>query len=197
MSDESGFVTGSRVGHCQQQQHPLASLASSVQGIHSALAGRPVQSRASLPSPRQQQQLSSRQPSGSEFSLQNPLTPSSPSVAMPQHPGNDSRRTSRTAGLVFATVPGASNILASMEEQPLLLLSDTVGPVSKHRQLPQIRDQVHRRLERPLLLQVRHIFAGTAARTLAQAFIHPLDTIKTRLQVSDRLIDGNSHADVL
>ena len=34
-----------------------------------------------------------------------------------------------------------------------------------------------------LLLQVRHVFAGTAARTMAQALIHPLDTVKTRLQV--------------
>ncbi len=32
-------------------------------------------------------------------------------------------------------------------------------------------------------LQVRHVFAGTAARTMAQALIHPLDTVKTRLQV--------------
>ena len=31
--------------------------------------------------------------------------------------------------------------------------------------------------------QVRHIIAGTAARTMAQAFIHPIDTVKTRLQV--------------
>ena len=34
-----------------------------------------------------------------------------------------------------------------------------------------------------LMLQVRHVFAGTAARTMAQALIHPLDTVKTRLQV--------------
>ena len=32
--------------------------------------------------------------------------------------------------------------------------------------------------------QVRHIIAGTAARTMAQAFIHPIDTVKTRLQVA-------------
>ncbi|KAL3151859.1 hypothetical protein ABBQ38_012823 [Trebouxia sp. C0009 RCD-2024] len=31
---------------------------------------------------------------------------------------------------------------------------------------------------------VRHVFAGTAARTMAQAIIHPIDTIKTRLQVT-------------
>ena len=37
-----------------------------------------------------------------------------------------------------------------------------------------------------MLSQVRHIFAGTAARTLAQAFIHPIDTIKTRLQASQK-----------
>lgn len=30
---------------------------------------------------------------------------------------------------------------------------------------------------------VRHVFAGTFARTMAQTFIHPIDTIKTRLQV--------------
>lgn len=30
---------------------------------------------------------------------------------------------------------------------------------------------------------VRHVLAGTAARTMAQAIIHPIDTIKTRLQV--------------
>ena len=33
------------------------------------------------------------------------------------------------------------------------------------------------------MMQVRHILAGTAARTMAQAFIHPIDTVKTRLQV--------------
>lgn len=144
MSDESGFVTSSRVGqHCQQQQqHPLASLASSVQGVHLALAGRPVQSRARLPSPRQQQQqLAFGQPNGSEPSLQNPMMSSSPSAALPQHPGNDSPRSSRAAGLIFATVPGATNILASAEEQPLLLLSDTVSNDCKHRQASQIRDQ--------------------------------------------------------
>ena len=32
-------------------------------------------------------------------------------------------------------------------------------------------------------MQVRHIIAGTAARTMAQCFIHPIDTVKTRLQV--------------
>lgn len=31
--------------------------------------------------------------------------------------------------------------------------------------------------------QVRHVFAGTAARTMSQILIHPIDTIKTRLQV--------------
>ena len=37
-------------------------------------------------------------------------------------------------------------------------------------------------------MQVRHVFAGTAARTMAQAIIHPIDTVKTRLQVpSDQL----------
>jgi len=36
--------------------------------------------------------------------------------------------------------------------------------------------------------QVRHVFAGTAARTMAQALIHPLDTVKTRLQVLTALI---------
>ena len=33
-----------------------------------------------------------------------------------------------------------------------------------------------------LTMQVRHIIAGTAARTMAQCFIHPIDTVKTRLQ---------------
>ncbi|EIE21238.1 mitochondrial carrier, partial [Coccomyxa subellipsoidea C-169] len=33
---------------------------------------------------------------------------------------------------------------------------------------------------------VRHIIAGTAARTMAQAFIHPIDTVKTRLQVNKK-----------
>ena len=33
------------------------------------------------------------------------------------------------------------------------------------------------------VLQVRHVCAGTAARTMAQAIIHPIDTVKTRLQV--------------
>lgn len=32
-------------------------------------------------------------------------------------------------------------------------------------------------------VQVRHVWAGTAARTMSQAFIHPIDTIKTRMQV--------------
>ncbi|KAK9804260.1 hypothetical protein WJX72_003751 [[Myrmecia] bisecta] len=38
----------------------------------------------------------------------------------------------------------------------------------------------------PLMLlsdTARHVCAGTAARTMAQAFIHPIDTVKTRLQV--------------
>lgn len=30
---------------------------------------------------------------------------------------------------------------------------------------------------------MRHVLAGTLARTLAQAFVHPVDTVKTRLQV--------------
>eukprot|EP00873_Tetraselmis_striata_P006352 jgi/Tetstr1/426616/TSEL_016893.t1 len=33
---------------------------------------------------------------------------------------------------------------------------------------------------------VRHICAGTAARTMAQVFVHPLDTVKTRMQVSNK-----------
>lgn len=39
----------------------------------------------------------------------------------------------------------------------------------------------------PILLlsdTVRHVCAGTAARTMAQAIIHPIDTVKTRLQVT-------------
>jgi hypothetical protein len=32
-------------------------------------------------------------------------------------------------------------------------------------------------------MQIRHIVAGTAARTTAQCVIHPFDTVKTRLQV--------------
>lgn len=34
------------------------------------------------------------------------------------------------------------------------------------------------------VVQVRHVLAGTAARTMSQAVIHPIDTIKTRLQVN-------------
>lgn len=34
-----------------------------------------------------------------------------------------------------------------------------------------------------MLLQKRHTVAGTLARTTAQCIVHPLDTIKTRLQV--------------
>jgi len=34
--------------------------------------------------------------------------------------------------------------------------------------------------------QVRHILAGTAARTCAQVCIHPIDTVKTRLQARPR-----------
>lgn len=30
---------------------------------------------------------------------------------------------------------------------------------------------------------MRHVVAGTFARTMAQTFVHPIDTIKTRLQV--------------
>lgn len=30
---------------------------------------------------------------------------------------------------------------------------------------------------------MRHVIAGSIARTMAQTFIHPIDTIKTRLQV--------------
>uniref|UniRef100_A0A6U1KHJ4 Mitochondrial carrier protein n=1 Tax=Tetraselmis chuii TaxID=63592 RepID=A0A6U1KHJ4_9CHLO len=32
---------------------------------------------------------------------------------------------------------------------------------------------------------VRHICAGTAARTMAQVFVHPIDTVKTRMQVTN------------
>ena len=32
-------------------------------------------------------------------------------------------------------------------------------------------------------VELSAVLAGTAARTMAQAFIHPIDTIKTRLQV--------------
>ncbi|KAK9827501.1 hypothetical protein WJX74_006134 [Apatococcus lobatus] len=161
MSDEAAvYLTASSLRQCSQpqqqhqhQQHPLASLASSVQGIQSALAGRSSPSRAPLPVPRRQKP-SKGVSAGVEHCLGAPASPVA--SANSQIAGNGSQRASRAAGLVFATVPGASSILSSADEQPLLLLSDTV----------------------------RHIFAGTAARTLAQAFIHPLDTIKTRLQVA-------------
>lgn len=35
-------------------------------------------------------------------------------------------------------------------------------------------------------VQNRHMIAGAAARTLAQCLVHPIDTVKTRLQVSMR-----------
>ncbi|CAK0786047.1 hypothetical protein CVIRNUC_009260 [Coccomyxa viridis] len=69
------------------------------------------------------------------------------------------RRSHRqTAVLVLASVPAAHGMFASVDSVrlPLVLLSDTV----------------------------RHIIAGTAARTMAQCFIHPIDTVKTRLQVN-------------
>jgi hypothetical protein len=45
-------------------------------------------------------------------------------------------------------------------------------------------------------MQNRHTVAGAAARTMAQCTIHPIDTVKTRLQVllmprtSDCLLSG-------
>ena len=36
-------------------------------------------------------------------------------------------------------------------------------------------------------MQNRHMIAGAAARTLAQCLVHPIDTVKTRLQVSSRM----------
>ena len=41
-------------------------------------------------------------------------------------------------------------------------------------------------------MQARHVAAGTIARTLAQLTIHPLDTVKTRLQVHLRLLGTQS-----
>lgn len=43
------------------------------------------------------------------------------------------------------------------------------------------------------VVQFRHIIAGTAARTMAQAFIHPIDTVKTRLQVTNHSGFGETH----
>ena len=36
-----------------------------------------------------------------------------------------------------------------------------------------------------VLLSARHVVAGTIARTLAQCVVHPIDTLKTRLQAAD------------
>ena len=66
---------------------------------------------------------------------------------------------------------------------PLLLLSDTVSSMRMQSStilflhLRQAASEVY------MYLQVRHVCAGTAARTMAQAIIHPIDTVKTRLQV--------------
>eukprot|EP00884_Botryococcus_braunii_P023366 jgi/Botrbrau1/9713/Bobra.0388s0008.3 len=58
------------------------------------------------------------------------------------------------AHFVLATLPGSSGMFMPAEKCTVVILSDTL----------------------------RHIVAGTAARTMAQAFIHPIDTIKTRMQ---------------
>lgn len=85
------------------------------------------------------------------------------------------RKCSRSAEAVFAVMP--SQLLVEAAD-PFLLLSDTVSSICRlaHTHAPDFTKQ-H-------LLQVRHVCAGTAARTMAQAIIHPIDTIKTRLQAS-------------
>ena len=99
-----------------------------------------------------------------------------------------------SATFVLASIPHASYLLADAQAPALtslLVLSDTV---CSHPCQPRLISlltlaikkmcaSVRRELIAVLLLQVRHVFAGTAARTMAQALIHPLDTVKTRLQV--------------
>ncbi|KAK9853353.1 hypothetical protein WJX84_011893 [Apatococcus fuscideae] len=137
-----------------QQQHPLASLASSVKGVHSALAGRTRIPKA--PKPVHKPALAADCNSQGQPPIFLGSSCKRPGLPATVGTSQSGKAATRAAGLIFASVPGASSVLRSAEEQPLLLLSDTV----------------------------RHIFAGTAARTLAQAFIHPIDTIKTRLQVA-------------
>lgn len=86
------------------------------------------------------------------------------------------RQFPRTAESVFAVMPAQLLVEAS---NPFLLVSDTVGrPANACRAWP-----AHNLLHGLSRLQARHVCAGTAARTMAQAIIHPIDTIKTRLQV--------------
>ena len=135
MSEEascSGFGT---LG-CREQlgqplpQHPLASLATSVQGIHKAFAGQPSRPRPQMLSQTQsadsalQRCRQTSQCSGSDRSSFEP-SDRAPSGA------------ARAAGLVFASVPGTSNIFASAEEQPLLLLSDTVWHLTGAQESPK------------------------------------------------------------
>ena len=99
----------------------------------------------------------------------------------------------RTATFVLASVPHASSLFAEVQAPALaslLVLSDTVRACAE-----TLTRGVHggyrlavivpsaARLACRCAAQVRHVFAGTAARTMAQALIHPLDTVKTRLQV--------------
>ena len=99
----------------------------------------------------------------------------------------------RDATFVLASVPHASYLFAEAQAPALaslLVLSDTVRlllcmrpSICNCRECPDSFSS-SRALIVVSVPQVRHVFAGTAARTMAQALIHPLDTVKTRLQVA-------------
>jgi hypothetical protein len=38
------------------------------------------------------------------------------------------------------------------------------------------------------MISINHIFAGTVARTLSQVGVHPVDTVKTRMQIQEPTI---------
>lgn len=82
----------------------------------------------------------------------------------------------RSAESVLAVVPTQLLVEAS---NPFLLVSDTVSKPANACHAWPTRNYFHALK----CLQARHVCAGTAARTMAQAIIHPIDTIKTRLQV--------------
>ena len=108
-----------------QQQHPLASLASSVKGVHSALAGRTRIPKA--PKPLHKPALAADCTSQGQPAIFLGSSCKRPGLPATVGTSQSGKAATRAAGLIFASVPGASSVLRSAEEQPLLLLSDTVS----------------------------------------------------------------------
>ena len=96
-----------------------------------------------------------------------------------------SHRASQMLMATLSLAPIASTFLADAES--FILQSDTVSLWRRctPQLMPSASLQGYTHANHPWALQMRHIMAGTCARTMAQALIHPLDTAKTRLQVTE------------